>query len=138
MNVPVGVALLVKVTVGVLVRVGVEVAVAVKDEVGVAVAVAEGPAVGDEADVVVGVGLADGEAVGDASTVGLAGPGVCVEDGVSVGGSVLVIGAVGGSLKHATGESAIQSSGAARFHLARTRRRVRLPAGGCPRLIAKG
>ena len=116
MNVPVGVALLVNVTVGVRVRDGVKVAAAVEievgvvdTEVGVAVAVEDGPAVGDTAVVAVGVGLADGETVGDASAVGVAGPGVCVEDGVCVGGSVLVIGAVGGSLKQPAPKDAIET-----------------------------
>ena len=157
MNVPVGVALRVRVIVGVLVLVGVEVAVDVGVEVGVFVAVAEKravivavgvwvavaerPAVGDAIpDVAVGVWLPDGEAVGeaDASAVGLADAGVRVEDGNCVGDSVLVIGAVGGSLKHATGEIAIQRSGVRSVHLEKKPRRARLPVGGCIRLIAIG
>ena len=116
MKVPVGVALLVKVIVGVLVLVGVKVAVAVA------------AAVGDE------IGEAVGEA--DASTVGVAVAGVRVKDGNCVGSAVGVIGELGGSLKQATGENAIQSSGARGFHLPKKPRRGRLPVGGCIRSIA--
>ncbi len=129
-NVAIGEGVDVCVGVNVRVRLGVRVDVGGADGIEVTVGFADGVLVADDAAVVVAVGapgeavgvalpdaggavaVAEGEVAGDTDTsgVGLPARGVDVMDGACVGASVLVSGAVGGSLKQAMPGSALKMS----------------------------